>query len=78
MFNNYKVNKTVVNDIKINYRVEGVVRQYYYYGYPQTHIMWRKVAESCKKFTVVCSDLRGYGDSDKPASDKKSSSLFKI
>ena len=37
------------------------------HGYPQTAQMWRKVAprllEDC---TIVCPDLRGYGDSDKP------------
>ena len=33
--------------------------------------MWRKIADKLSKYyTVVCSDLRGYGDSDKPASDK--------
>jgi haloacetate dehalogenase len=38
------------------------------HGYPQTHIEWRNVApELAKKFTVVASDLRGYGDSSKPA-----------
>lgn len=38
------------------------------HGYPQTHIEWRDVApELAKKFTVVASDLRGYGDSGKPA-----------
>src|SRR5580704_11476629 len=38
------------------------------HGYPQTHIEWRDVApELAKKFTVVASDLRGYGDSSKPA-----------
>lgn len=37
------------------------------HGYPQTHIEWRDVApELAKKFTVVASDLRGYGDSSKP------------
>jgi haloacetate dehalogenase len=37
------------------------------HGYPQTHAMWHKVASSlAEKFTVVCSDLRGYGDSSKP------------
>lgn len=38
------------------------------HGYPETHIEWRKVApELAKKFTVVAADLRGYGDSSKPA-----------
>jgi haloacetate dehalogenase len=38
------------------------------HGYPETHIMWRKVApQLAKKFTVVAPDLRGYGDSSKPA-----------
>jgi haloacetate dehalogenase len=40
------------------------------HGYPQTHAMWHKVAPRlAESFTVVCADLRGYGDSDKPASD---------
>src|SRR5580692_4362954 len=38
------------------------------HGYPQTHIEWRNVAPRlAKKFTVVAADLRGYGDSSKPA-----------
>jgi haloacetate dehalogenase len=38
------------------------------HGYPQTHIEWREVApELAKRFTVVAADLRGYGDSSKPA-----------
>ncbi len=41
------------------------------HGYPQTHVMWHKVAPSlAKSFTVVCPDLRGYGDSMKPPSDE--------
>jgi haloacetate dehalogenase len=37
------------------------------HGYPQTHVMWRRVApELAQRVTVVCPDLRGYGDSDKP------------
>ena len=40
------------------------------HGYPQTHVMWHKVAPGlAERFTVVASDLRGYGDSGKPASD---------
>jgi haloacetate dehalogenase len=40
------------------------------HGYPQTHVMWHKVAPGlAERFTVVASDLRSYGDSGKPASD---------
>lgn len=40
------------------------------HGYPQTHIMWHKLAPRlAERFTVVAADLRGYGDSGKPASD---------
>lgn len=39
------------------------------HGYPQTHVMWHRVAPRlAERFTVVCSDLRGYGDSGKPPS----------
>ena len=37
------------------------------HGYPQTHVMWHKVApQLARDYTVVCPDLRGYGDSSKP------------
>jgi haloacetate dehalogenase len=37
------------------------------HGYPQTHAMWHKVGPSlARDYTVVCADLRGYGDSSKP------------
>jgi haloacetate dehalogenase len=37
------------------------------HGNPQTHAMWHLVApELAKRFTVICPDLRGYGDSLKP------------
>jgi len=40
------------------------------HGFPQTHAMWRRVAERlAPHFTLVCADLRGYGDSTKPADD---------
>ena len=39
------------------------------HGYPQTGHMWRKVMPAlAERFTVVAPDLRGYGDSDRPAS----------
>jgi len=37
------------------------------HGYPQNLAMWAKVAPRlADHFTVVCADLRGYGDSSKP------------
>jgi haloacetate dehalogenase len=40
------------------------------HGFPQTHLMWRHVATAlAAEHTVICPDLRGYGDSDKPAED---------
>ena len=37
------------------------------HGNPFTHVNWHKVAPSlARDFTVVCTDLRGYGDSEKP------------
>lgn len=38
------------------------------HGYPQTHVIWHKIAASlADHFTVIATDLRGYGDSSKPA-----------
>jgi haloacetate dehalogenase len=40
------------------------------HGYPQTHVCWHRIAPVlAKHFTVVCPDLRGFGDSTKPQSD---------
>jgi haloacetate dehalogenase len=42
------------------------------HGYPQNHLVWRKVAPRlAKDHTVVLADLRGYGDSAKPEPDRK-------
>jgi haloacetate dehalogenase len=39
------------------------------HGFPQTHLMWRKIAaQLASQFTVVCADLRGYGRSGCPQS----------
>ena len=38
------------------------------HGHPQTHAIWHKVAATlAQHFTLVLCDLRGYGDSSKPA-----------
>ncbi|HEY2203310.1 MAG TPA: alpha/beta hydrolase [Pseudonocardia sp.] len=40
------------------------------HGIPQTHLMWHRVAPAlAERFTVVASDLRGFGGSGTPASD---------
>ncbi len=37
------------------------------HGNPLTHVMWHKIAPRlAEHFTVVATDLRGYGDSSKP------------
>lgn len=42
------------------------------HGFPQTHAMWHRVAPAlAARYTVVCADLRGYGDSSKPPTDAK-------
>jgi haloacetate dehalogenase len=39
------------------------------HGYPQTHVMWHRLAPRfAENYTVVATDLRGYGDSSKPPS----------
>jgi haloacetate dehalogenase len=41
------------------------------HGYPENHLMWRHVAPFlARDHTVVLADLRGYGDSGKPAPDR--------
>lgn len=40
------------------------------HGYPQTHVMWHKVAPAlASDFTIIAADLRGYGASSKPETD---------
>jgi haloacetate dehalogenase len=42
------------------------------HGYPQSHVEWHKLApQLAKEFTLVIADLRGYGDSSKPADGEK-------
>ena len=38
------------------------------HGYPETHLMWHGSAPAlAERFTVVATDLSGYGDSLRPA-----------
>jgi haloacetate dehalogenase len=48
------------------------------HGAPQSHISWRLVApDLAKDHTVVVTDLRGYGDSSKPADSEKHTNYSK-
>jgi pimeloyl-ACP methyl ester carboxylesterase len=41
------------------------------HGYPETHVAWHRIAPAlAEQFTVVATDLRGYGDSSAPRSDE--------
>jgi haloacetate dehalogenase len=38
------------------------------HGFPQTHVMWHRIAPAlAETHTVVAADLRGYGDTSRPA-----------
>jgi len=41
------------------------------HGHPRTHTTWHRVAPRlAERFTVVCPDTRGYGESAKPPTDE--------
>lgn len=61
-----------VNDIRIAYRTSALGKPplLLLHGHPQTHVLWHKVWDTlAEHFTCVAMDLRGYGDSSKPAGD---------
>ena len=60
-----------VDGVTINFAVAGSGPPLLLlHGYPQNHLMWRHVAPVLAgDHTVVLADLRGYGDSGKPAPD---------
>ena len=57
-----------LGDISIRYAMAGSGPPLLLlHGYPQTHVMWHKIAPAlAEQFTVVASDMRAYGDSSKP------------
>jgi haloacetate dehalogenase len=69
MFVGFQKDQRQVNGVQIAYRVGGSgPGLLLLHGHPQTHVIWHKVAERLSQhFTVVAADLRGYGDSSKPA-----------
>ena len=71
--------KIFVNDINISFSKYGKgFPILLLHGYPQTKLMWRKIIPVLSNhYTVIASDLRGYGDSDKPESKANHSTYSK-
>jgi haloacetate dehalogenase len=71
MFEGFEIRDVATAETTIRARIGGSgAPLLLLHGYPQTHVMWHRVAPAlAERFTVVCPDLRGYGDSGKPPSD---------
>ncbi len=73
MFANTSLHRIAANGITLNARVSDERSKpplLLLHGHPQTHLIWHRVASKlAEHFTLVAVDLRGYGASDKPASD---------
>ena len=70
MFEGFEKKRIEVEGVGINLRQGGSgPALLLLHGYPQTHVEWHKVAPRlAEDFTVICPDLSGFGDSDKPPS----------
>jgi haloacetate dehalogenase len=79
MFSGFTIHEVDVDGVRIHARVGGKGPPVLLlHGYPQTHVIWRYVAVAlAESHTIVVSDLRGYGDSGKPASEADHSSYGK-
>jgi haloacetate dehalogenase len=68
MFEGFERRRIEVGEVAINSVIAGSGPPVLLlHGYPQSLAMWASVAPAlARKFTVVCADLRGYGDSSKP------------
>ena len=66
----FRLERRSIDNVAINVRIGGHGPPLLLlHGFPQTHVIWHKVAPSlAEHYTLVMPDLRGYGDSDRPAS----------
>jgi haloacetate dehalogenase len=69
MFDDFIHRQITTSEAVINLRLRGDGPPILLlHGHPQTHVMWHRVAPRlAETYTVVCADLRGYGDSSKPS-----------
>jgi len=76
-FDDFELRDFSVNRIRLAARVpragmRGKPVLILLHGFPQTHVMWHRVAKSLSPdFDLVLPDLRGYGDSAKPLGDEE-------
>ncbi len=79
MFEGFTVSRIETSGAKVHVRHGGRgPALLLLHGYPQTHVMWHRVAPRlAERFTVVCPDLRGYGDSSRPADGENHSGYSK-
>ncbi|MFF3332773.1 alpha/beta fold hydrolase [Streptomyces sp. NPDC002888] len=72
MFEGLKQQRVDADGLTINLRTGGDGPPLLLlHGYPQTHVMWHRIAPAlAERFTLVIPDLRGFGDSSKPAGDE--------
>jgi haloacetate dehalogenase len=72
-FEGFESRRFEVNGVHIHARVPSAPRGnrpalLLLHGFPQTHALWQRVARQLKNdYWIVLPDLRGYGDSAKPA-----------
>ncbi|MGQ4879410.1 alpha/beta fold hydrolase [Billgrantia sp. LNSP4103-1] len=68
MFEGFRTFDIAHGDIHIHGRIGGSGPPLLLlHGHPQTHVIWHRLADALAgHFTVVATDLRGYGDSSKP------------
>src|SRR5258708_32229822 len=79
MFASFSQHKITTRGAVINFRRAGDGPPLLLlHGYPQTHVLWHEMAPAlARRFTVVAPDLRGYGDSSKPATEPEHAAYSK-
>jgi haloacetate dehalogenase len=75
-FEGFKLSQVDVGEVSLRVRHGGSGPPLLLlHGYPETHMMWGKVADDlARDFTVIAPDLRGYGKSTAPADAEDHSS----
>jgi len=71
MFDDFALDRIDTGEVTLRVRHGGVgPAVLLLHGHPRTHTTWHRVAPLlAADHTVVCPDLRGYGESTKPPTD---------